>query len=180
MTVTEARRRALSVLAVLLLLDAAALIVLLTPLGRASATTRDNTNQVRTQLRDEMRRALPLRNIDQKLAASKQQIEQFTRERLPQRESAIPEELGRVAQQNGVRFSNIRYNPDDAPVAGLRRLEIDASLAGDYLKVVKFINALERDKMFFIVDSINLAEQQGGNVRLELKLETYLRAAGAS
>jgi type IV pilus assembly protein PilO len=39
---------------------------------------------------------------------------------------------------------------------------------------VKFINALERDKMFFLIDGVNLAEQQG-NVRLQLKLETYLR-----
>jgi len=176
MTVSDARRRGLSILTILLVLDIIALIVLLTPLGRASASSRDNANQVRAQLRDQMRQTLPLRNIDQKLVQSKQQIDDFTRNRLPERVSMIPEELGRVAQQNGVRFSNIRYNPDDAAIAGLRRLEIDASLAGDYLKVVKFINALERDKMFFIVDSINLAEQQGGNVRLELKLETYLKA----
>jgi hypothetical protein len=44
---------------------------------------------------------------------------------------------------------------------------------------VKFINGLERDKMFFLIDGINLAEQQG-NVRLQLKLETYLRGGTAA
>ena len=66
---------------------------------------------------------------------------------------------------------------DEQAIAGLRRIQIDASLAGDYLKVVRFINALERDKMFFLVNSVTLGEQQAGSVRLELKLETYLREA---
>ena len=100
MTVPEARTRLLAVMVVLLVLDVAAVVVLLTPLGRPSAASRDNAQQVRVQLREEMRRALPLRNIDQKLGESRQQIQQFTRERLPQRDSAIPEELGRVAAAN--------------------------------------------------------------------------------
>jgi hypothetical protein len=52
---------------------------------------------------------------------------------------------------------------------------MDIALAGEYQRIVKFINALERDRTFFIIDRVNLAEQQGGNVRLELHLETYLR-----
>ena len=56
---------------------------------------------------------------------------------------------------------------------------MEVSLSGDYLQEVKFINALERDKMFFLVDGITLGEQQG-NVRLQLKLETYLRSGAAA
>jgi type IV pilus assembly protein PilO len=41
---------------------------------------------------------------------------------------------------------------------------------------VRFINALERDKLFFIVDSVELGGEQGGQVKLGMKLETYLRA----
>ena len=39
--------------------------------------------------------------------------------------------------------------------------------------------ALERDKMFFLIDGVNLAEQQGV-VRLQLKLETYLRGGAVA
>ena len=43
---------------------------------------------------------------------------------------------------------------------GVRRVEIDADLAGDYLQLVRFINALERDQVFFLVDSVCLAESK--------------------
>jgi type IV pilus assembly protein PilO len=56
---------------------------------------------------------------------------------------------------------------------------MEITLSGDYLQEVKFINALERDKMFFLIDGITLGEQQG-NVRLQLKLETYLRGGAVS
>jgi type IV pilus assembly protein PilO len=44
---------------------------------------------------------------------------------------------------------------------------------------VKFINALERDKIFFVIGGVTLGEQQG-NVRLQLKLETYLRSGATT
>ena len=42
--------------------------------------------------------------------------------------------------------------------------------------VVRFINALERDKLLFIVNSIQLGDAQGGTVKLQLKMQTYLKA----
>jgi type IV pilus assembly protein PilO len=74
-----------------------------------------------------------------------------------------------------VHLSGIKYEEKPAPVEDLRKLYIDIALSGDYLQEVKFINGLERDKMFFLIDGVTLGEQQG-NVRLQLKLETYLRA----
>jgi hypothetical protein len=41
---------------------------------------------------------------------------------------------------------------------------------------VQFINAMERDKMFFLIYSINLTGQQTGQVNLRVRLSTYLRA----
>jgi len=37
---------------------------------------------------------------------------------------------------------------------------------------MKFLNGLERSKVFFIVNSIGLATQNGP-IRLQIKLETY-------
>ena len=62
---------------------------------------------------------------------------------------------------------------------GLRNLNIDLALSGSYLQEVKFINALERNKLFFLIDGVTLGEQQG-NVRLQLKVETYLRSGAAT
>ena len=75
---------------------------------------------------------------------------------------------------------------DEGPVArlrqqqftpGLTHVRVDANISGDYVAAVKFINAAERDKMFFIVDQVNLGEQQGGTVRLAVGLETYVKGA---
>ena len=55
---------------------------------------------------------------------------------------------------------------------------IDASLTGDYLQLVKFINSLERDQLFFIVNSVQLGGEQAGTVRLQLQLQTYLKTEG--
>ncbi len=84
-----------------------------------------------------------------------------------------------MAADTGVHFAGLKYDEKDAAIEGLRKLNVEITLSGDYLQEVKFINALERDKMFFLIDGVNLAEQQG-NVRLQLKLETYLRGGTAT
>jgi hypothetical protein len=54
-------------------------------------------------------------------------------------------------------------------------VEIQGSFSGDYLQLVRFINTLERSKMFFDVDSVDLAENTG-QVRLEITIHSYLRS----
>ena len=57
---------------------------------------------------------------------------------------------------------------------------MDAELTGDYLQLVRYINSLERDQLFFIVNSVELGGQQAGMVKLQIKLETYLRTGTSS
>ncbi len=57
---------------------------------------------------------------------------------------------------------------------------MDASLSGDYRPLMLFINSLERDKMFFLINGVTLSGQQSGTVNLRLKLTTYLRGAGTA
>jgi len=54
-------------------------------------------------------------------------------------------------------------------------VEIAAEVSGDYLQLVRFVNALERNKIFFMVDELELGNEQSGTVKLQIKLETYLR-----
>ena len=124
-----------------------------------------------------MSESLPLRGMDKKLAQAETDLTGFYRDRLPAQASAVPEELGKLADANGVRVTEVRYTSEAAALAGLQRVSMDATLAGDYLQVAKFINALERDRMFFVIGEVTLSEQQGGFVRLQLKLETYLKGS---
>jgi hypothetical protein len=42
---------------------------------------------------------------------------------------------------------------------------------------MRFINSLERNKLFFIVDSVVLGGDQGGAVKLGVRLETYRKTS---
>jgi hypothetical protein len=64
----------------------------------------------------------------------------------------------------------------DAEEGGLQPVEMEAVLAGNYTALAKFINALERDQMFFIINSVTLGGNPQGPVNLTMKLETYLKA----
>lgn len=173
--VRELRRPLTIVAVVLAVIAVASAAVWQSPWGN---TTRrqldfDSTHQ---QLQQVMHQAIPLENIDQKIKAAQQQVDSFYKNRLPQRDSDVAATLGKLAQEAGIRLGEVRYAPpSDTDLPNLAKFEIDVSLAGEYPRVVKFINSLERDRIFFIVNRVNLAEQQGGNVRLELHLETYLR-----
>jgi type IV pilus assembly protein PilO len=175
----RARKRLTTVAILLAVLDVAAVGFLLSPLGRSRSAREEEYAEARRELQTKMRDAVPLRGMDKKLDLARQQIADFYSERFPAQYSAVSSELGKVAGETGVRVSQISYEPKPAEVPNLQQVVINGNLDGDYLQVVKFINALERDKMFFMVDSLTLAQEQGGRVRLQVRLETYLRSEKA-
>jgi type IV pilus assembly protein PilO len=168
-------RRRISVAIVVFLLVGIAAAGYLSTISPVEAREQEYAG-MQNEFRIKEKEAQPLRGMEGKLKAADKQIETFYRDRLPAESSQIAAELGRLAARNGVRISQAKYERKPTALPGLTRLEISANLEGDYLEAVKFINALERDRLFFILNSIDLGEQQqGGFVRLGLKLETYLR-----
>jgi type IV pilus assembly protein PilO len=97
---------------------------------------------------------------------------------LPVVQSQVLAELGELAKKNNVRLARVTYSPA-VVLAGtaneLTEEKMDASLSGEYRPLVQFINALERDKTFFVIDGVTLTGQQTGLVNLRLGLTTYLR-----
>ena len=158
----------------LVLVDAVAIAMLVTPIAGMGQARQQEMRQLWQELKS--REFAPWRGLDKKLPRAKQDIDDFYQQRFPAEESAIAADFGRVASQAGVRVSGVKYSVKDAPIDGLERIEIDATLSGDYLQLVRFINALERNKLFFLVDGIDLGSEQNGIVGLHLKLESYLRS----
>ncbi len=114
-----------------------------------------------------------MRGLPQKVATSKEQAAGFYEKRLPSDYSPFIGELGSLAQKDNVRISNVQYA--QAPVShDLAEVRMNASLSGDYTPVMRFINGLERDKMFFVINGLTLAGSQGGQVNLRLRLTTYI------
>jgi len=69
----------------------------------------------------------------------------------------------------------VKYNAEDTVAVDLRPLEIELNVEGNYPQLARFLNSLERDKVFFIVNGVQL-EEQNGPVKLGMKLETYLKS----
>lgn len=175
----EARKKVKIAIAVLLAVDILAAVILFSPLVGSERSRREQLDQLWRELQQKTRAAEPLRDFDKKIVTARQQIDDFYKSRLPAQDSAIYEELGKLAGQSGVRIGQIRSKSKDKDTesVGLRPVEIDADFSGGYLQLVRFINALERDPVFFIIDSVQLGSEQGGVVKLQLKLETYQKAS---
>ncbi len=145
-----------------------------------SASNADALASQRASLRAAEIAAAPLRGLDGKLATSTDQANDFYAARLPYADSQIVAELHTLTRREGVRLSRIQFlrAPALSGADALNEERMDASIAGDYRPVVQFINALERDRMFFVINSINLTGQQTGQVNLRLRMMTYLRLPG--
>jgi type IV pilus assembly protein PilO len=170
------RHKIRTVLVAMLCVDVAAILVLFSPLIGSSDSRRIQLDQLWRELQQKTRQVEPLHGMDRKVALASQQIDQFYKERLPGQDSAIFGEISKVAGETGVKVLQARSKVEDPEPVGLRPVEIEADLSGNYLQLVKFINALERDRMFFIIESVTLGGQQNG-VKLQMKLQTYLKGA---
>ena len=172
----ETRRKLKIAIITMAAIDVVGVIILLSPLVGSGESRKQEMQQLQSELRQKTRQVEPLRGLDKKVVLASQEIDTFYRERLPDRESTISEELGKLASQSGVKIGQAKYDTKEAEEVGLTPFFIEATCQGDYLQLMRFINGLERDKTFFIVNSVVLGDAQGGSVKLQLKLETYLRS----
>jgi len=140
---------------------------------------RDGPEQLelrRIELRTAQLQAKPLKNLPQRVADSTKGAEHFYDGRVPGADSAILAELGTLATKANVRLGRGQYAFAPA-LHDVMEVRMDESVSGDYTSVMKFINSVERDKMFFVINGLTLSGQQGGLVNLRLKVTTYLRGS---
>jgi len=157
-------------------------LVLLVQLGLAWHTLREDRPEQLEMKQSDLRvaelQAKPLRNLPERVADSTKGAEHFYDGRVPGADSAILSELGALAAKANVRMSRGQYA--FAPVLhDVTEVRMDESVSGEYTDVMKFINSVERDKMFFVINGLTLTGQQGGLVNLRLKVTTYLHGSDA-
>ena len=143
-----------------------------------SAQSADALAQQTVELKTAEIQARPLQGLDAKLATAKVESDAFYRKRLPVSYSDVLAQLGVLSKANAIRLNGVQYS--QAPVladddGALTQVKMDASLTGEYRGLVEFVNGLERDKVFFVVNGVTLTGQESGRVNLRIKLTTYLR-----
>lgn len=171
----QTRKKMKLTLAVLAGVDLLAAVLYFSPVVGSAESRQIEKNQLQAELTAKTRQVAPLKDLPQKVNIAKGQISDFYRERFPSQNSQIYTELGKVAAANGVKIDQVRYKPADTTSNGLLPIEMEADLSGSYASLAHFINAIERDEMFFVINSVTLGGEPQGAVKLSVKLEAYLK-----
>jgi Tfp pilus assembly protein PilO len=175
--VRETQQKLKIALVALMLVDLAMAAIFFSPIVGSQHSRKEELARLWKEQQQKTREVEPLRNIGDKIRTARLQIDDFYKTRLAAQHSAISEALGKLATQNGVKIGEVKFKVKDPEPVGLRPVEIEADFSGDYLQLARFMNSVERSPLFFIIDSIGLGGEQAGVVRLQLKLETYLRTS---
>jgi len=170
------RKKLKTALAIMAGVDLLAAVVYFSPLVGSAETRRQDMNQLTNELNVKTRLVAPLQNLPHKVVLANNQTGDFYKRRFPAQDSQIPSEFGKLAAANGVTIEQAKYKVKEEGPGRLEPVEMEADLAGNYVSLAKFINALERDEMFFIINSVTLGGDPQGPVKLNVKLETYLKA----
>jgi len=165
---------------VLVLVNVAAAALWLSPVVGSERSRQQQLRSLERELQAKTKEVEPLRDMDKKIALAGEQITTFYKDRIPSQGSAISESLGKLASETGVKIGGVRYKAEDPLSVGLQPLQVDAELSGDYLQLVRFINSVERSKLFFLIDSVELGGETAGVVKLKMKMETFLKTGTAS
>jgi hypothetical protein len=102
---------------------------------------------------------------------------------IPSRYSEISQHIQKLSQGTGVSSQSIKYSGETGEkekieLADVQRIRIDVTISGDYAKVAGFINAMEQDSLFFVIEKISLSGQaEGGAVSLQITFDTFLKGA---
>ncbi len=172
----NSRRKLKVAIGTMLAADVVAVAVLFSPLVGSAASRRLQINELRAELTKKTREVEPLRGMDKKIVLAKGQISGFYKDRFAATDSDLANGLGKLAAENGIGIQQAKYTEEDPEVSGVIPVGIELSFSGDYLQLVRFINTLERSKLFFAVDSVDLAGESTGPVKLQITIHSYLRS----
>ena len=173
----QTRKNLKTALAVMAGVDLLAAIVYFSPLVGSAETRRQTLNELQNELNLKTHQVAPLQNLPHKVVLAGTQTQIFYKTRFPAQDSQIVTQFGKLAAANGVTIEQAKYPvKGDVETGNLQRVEMEAELSGSYRSLAKFINAVERDEMFFIIDSVTLGGDPQGPIKLSVKLETYLKA----
>jgi len=162
-------------LGILLVFDLALVVYLASPFRPQPDVLAERLNTAKNELKQKRAEVMPLLGMDQKLKTAQRDLDRFYDERFASERSTIAIQLGKLADSAGVHLSAAKYEEKASPVNNIEQMDVDADVDGQYLNDVRFINSLERSKMFFILDGVDLTQQQGGIVKLHFKMQTFLR-----
>ena len=185
---TQQRRRFTFALVAMGIICLLAGLFLVAPITASSAQRYDELRVKQEQLRNREKEIRPIRNLSQLIDKAKTDYSRFSSDRLTAFPSTVYTDIFDLAKKNNVSLGEMKYDSFDQystntslalPPEGLKLLQVQARVSGQYPNLVRFINAIERDKLFFVIRTLQLTDTRADkgeqNVQLTLTMETYLR-----
>ena len=177
-------RRVMVPLAVLVLLNVLAYLVVVYPLSQRVANVEERNRAAELGLeaaRAEYNAAEGTVTGKDRASA---ELATFYRDVLPTslagaRRLTYPR-LEQMAEAAGLSSQNYRFETIDLRDSSLTRAMVKMALTGDYDGMRAFLHALESAPEFVVIDDVALAEgtQATGDLALTIQLSTYFRADG--
>ena len=171
---------------VVLVLAAANLIagfLVLRPIGGSAAELRQQSADLRLQLRQRQGALERTRKLVDKIEAGRMEGDEFLGDYfLPRREaySTLLAELTRAAMEARIKPKESAYAIE--PIDGsdtLSMMQISANYEGTYADLMRFVNLVDRSDNLLIVEGLNATPQLGsGLLNVTLKLDTFVREDG--
>ncbi len=175
----DLRTQLLIVAGVLLLADVAAVGVLVSPLASGRAERQKQYETLRLEKMEKAQATAPARGIHEKIETTRKQESDFLNERLTRHYSAMSEQISHTAKEAGVEVSRVHYDDSlsqrDIP-AGFQQLSITIQVRGSYEQDIRFLNAMERQKMMLLVDGVSFSGMKDGQLTVQVKISTFLRS----
>jgi Tfp pilus assembly protein PilO len=177
----DVRVQLMIVAAVLLVIDVAAVALLLSPAGRGRAARQQAYETLRRERIEKTAANQPLQGMDEKITTAHTQEAQFDKVRIADHYSAVSDRLASLAKEAGVTASNVRYDAVEETgkiretPAGYDKVGITILVNGAYEQDMRFINAVERQPMMLMIDAVSFNAQTGNQLSVTVHLSTYLR-----
>lgn len=179
-----------ALLVLLALLNGLFFALALKPAGERAREERRRLEKLRSDSEARRTAVARLNDVVSQLDMARNQGGAFYQEKfLPRNDgfSTIMEELDKLARANKVYKSAVSYGFGE--VQGrpdLNQVTITTGIEGDYTHVVGFINELERDQLFLVIDQISVAaggqtpgqgqpQPKSNTIRLAIRLATFFR-----
>jgi Tfp pilus assembly protein PilO len=121
---------------------------------------------------------VPLRGMAKEITDTRTAIDSFYSSRIPASYSQLTSSVGTIAMKSAVRLTQVSYTQGD-PGSDLVEVSMEAGVNGSYRQVMRFVNGLERDRIFYVVRALSFAGQQGGSVSLRVRVSTWMRPGDA-
>jgi Tfp pilus assembly protein PilO len=112
------------------------------------------------------------------LARNRQDIESLSRDHLKYRAEDLfgaQREIDKLARDAGLRPKKSSYSLSKVKGTDLVRCEVTLPLDGSYASLSGFLERIESEKRFIVVDQMALTEEEGGGARMNLKLSAIFK-----